>query len=182
MRKADSRKRVEGDHTSRPPMNVFNALSRRRFLHLTGAVMGLSPLALASAGVTGQTVTSTSALNAPPPRKPSTNDVFPGVRRERAWIPMKDGVHLSAELWIPENASREHPVPPVWEYAPYRLDDNGIHDMYEQCVYVSQHGIAAVRVDMRGTGASQGVLPPTEYSEEEMQDGLEVIDWLSKQP
>ena len=54
--------------------------------------------------------------------------------------------------------------------------------MYEQCVYVSQHGIAAVRVDIRDTGASQGVVPPTEYSEQEMQDGLEVIDWLSKQP
>jgi len=38
------------------------------------------------------------------------------------------------------------------------------------------------RVDIRGTGGSEGIPPDREYSDQEQQDSLEVIDWLSKQP
>lgn len=95
---------------------------------------------------------------------------------------MSDGIGLAAMLWLPDDASAERRHPPVLEYAPYRFDDMGIEDMYEHSTYISQHGIASVRVDMRGTGASEGVLPPAEYSKQEMSDGSEVIEWLSRQP
>src|SRR5215467_12656632 len=104
------------------------------------------------------------------------------IRKERVRIPMSDGIGLAAMLWLPDDASAEGRYPPVLEYAPYRFDDMGIEDMYEHSSYISQHGIASVRVDMRGTGASEGVLPPAEYSEQEMSDGLKVIEWLSGQP
>src|SRR6202011_4676380 len=43
------------------------------------------------------------------------------------------------------------------------------------------HGYAGVRVDIRGSGESAGLLLD-EYSEQELADGVEVIAWLAAQP
>ena len=45
----------------------------------------------------------------------------------------------------------------------------------------SDQGYAVARVDIRGTGRSEGVTIPYEYSDIELDDGEVVIDWLSKQ-
>ena len=42
-------------------------------------------------------------------------------------------------------------------------------------------GYAAIRVDMRGSGDSEGVMLD-EYSEQEMTDGVDVIAWIAEQP
>ena len=42
------------------------------------------------------------------------------------------------------------------------------------------HGYVCVRVDMRGCGESEGLFDD-EYSAQELADGVEVINWLSKQ-
>jgi putative CocE/NonD family hydrolase len=43
------------------------------------------------------------------------------------------------------------------------------------------HGYAAVRVDIRGTGGSDGLLLD-EYTEQEQADGVETIGWIASQP
>jgi len=99
---------------------------------------------------------------------------------EHRRIPMADGCRLGARLWIPEDAERR-PVPVVFEYIPYlkrsgtRARDEPIHRWF------AGHGIAAVRVDVRGTGESEGWLED-EYSERELADGEEVVRWLAGQP
>ncbi len=47
--------------------------------------------------------------------------------------------------------------------------------------YFAGHGYAAVRVDIRGSGESEGVLE-NEYLKLEQDDALEVIAWLADQP
>ncbi len=47
--------------------------------------------------------------------------------------------------------------------------------------WFAAHGYAAVRVDMRGSGESDGLLDD-EYLPRELDDACEVIDWLSRQP
>src|SRR3989442_5889293 len=47
--------------------------------------------------------------------------------------------------------------------------------------YFAGHGYAAVRVDVRGSGESDGVLLD-EYAEQELADGVAVIDWLAARP
>ena len=47
--------------------------------------------------------------------------------------------------------------------------------------YVAGHGYACVRVDLRGSGDSDGVLTD-EYMQQELDDGCDVIAWLSAQP
>src|SRR6266446_2068731 len=48
--------------------------------------------------------------------------------------------------------------------------------------YFVGSGYVGARVDIRGTGQSEGQTPDREYSEQELQDGMEIIAWLARQP
>jgi putative CocE/NonD family hydrolase len=112
----------------------------------------------------------------------SVVDRFPhGVREiEHAWIPMPDGCRLAARLWLPENAGQD-PVPAVIEYIPYgkrigtRDRDEGMHRWF------AGHGIAALRIDLRGSGESEGLLHD-EYLPRELEDGVAAIRWAAAEP
>jgi putative CocE/NonD family hydrolase len=99
---------------------------------------------------------------------------------ENLFIPLADGGRLAARLWLPQDAEAS-PVPAILEYIPYRkrdfmrLRDEPMHSYY------AGHGYAAIRVDLRGSGDSDGVLED-EYLPREQQDALEVIAWLAEQP
>jgi hypothetical protein len=109
-------------------------------------------------------------------------DAFPHAVRaiEHAWIPLRDGCRLAARLWLPAGAERA-PVPAVVEYIPYgkrigtRDRDEGMH------AWFAGHGIAALRVDLRGSGESEGVLRD-EYLPEEQEDGVDLVAWVAAQP
>src|SRR5688500_20176357 len=91
----------------------------------------------------------------------------PAVREiENLWIPLSDGARLSAHLWLPPRAETE-PVPAVVEVSPYRHEDNTRRRDAVRHPYFAQHGYASLRVDVRGSGASDGVLLD-EYSEREI--------------
>ncbi|MFE6197549.1 CocE/NonD family hydrolase [Streptomyces sp. NPDC057838] len=99
---------------------------------------------------------------------------------EHVTIPMSDGVRLSARIWRP-TASDTEPVPAVLEYIPYRKRDlTAVRDSIHH-PYLAGHGYACVRVDLRGTGDSEGVLRD-EYLEREQADAEEVLAWLAEQP
>lgn len=99
---------------------------------------------------------------------------------ENIWIPMKDGVKLSATIWLPENAE-ENPVPALLEYIPYRKTDaTALRDSLRH-PYFAGHGYASIRVDIRGSGESEGIMYD-EYLKQEQDDALEVLDWICQQP
>ena len=99
---------------------------------------------------------------------------------ENVWIPMSDGARLAARIWLPIDA-KDDPVPAILEYIPYRkrdftrLRDSMMHP------YIAGHGYACVRVDLRGSGDSDGVLRD-EYLQQELDDGVEVLRWIASQP
>ncbi|WP_407646492.1 CocE/NonD family hydrolase [Henriciella aquimarina] len=99
---------------------------------------------------------------------------------ETVWIPLSDGTRLAARIWRPVDAI-DKPVPAILEYIPYRrrdftrLRDSIMHP------YIAGHGYACVRVDLRGSGDSDGILRD-EYLQQELEDGVEVIRWLAAQP
>lgn len=111
-----------------------------------------------------------------------TVDDFPHRIREieTAWIPVADGVRLAARVWLPEEAERE-PVPAILEYIPYRHRDNTRARDQRMHPYFAGHGYASVRVDIRGSGNSEGVLED-EYLQSELDDGVEIVRWLAEQP
>ena len=92
---------------------------------------------------------------------------------------MADGCRLSARVWLPVNSENE-PVPAIIEYIPYRKRDGTVFRDHLIHPYVAGHGFACLRVDMRGSGESEGVMLD-EYTEQELKDAVEVIYWLSKQ-
>ncbi|RPE83338.1 hypothetical protein EDF28_1879 [Curtobacterium sp. PhB137] len=101
-----------------------------------------------------------------------------GVTVRDEWIPMPDGVRLHTRIWSP--ASPDGPVPVLLEYLPYRLDDWTAPRDSERHPWYAQHGYASVRVDIRGSGSSDGFFDD-EYSEQELRDGEAVIAWLAEQ-
>lgn len=104
-----------------------------------------------------------------------------GIEIREVWIPMPDGVRLAADLYMPADAAETDRFPVILEYLPYRKDEGRSH-RFPFFSYFVRHGYIVARVDIRGTGRSQGKLVDGEYSEQEQQDGEQVIDWLSRQP
>ena len=103
------------------------------------------------------------------------------VRRiDHVWIPLADGTRLGARIWLPEDAERD-PVPAVIDYIPYRKGDGTAPRDEPRFAYIAGHGYAGVRVDLRGSGESDGLLHD-EYLKQEHDDALEMLAWLAAQP
>ncbi|GAB3309503.1 CocE/NonD family hydrolase [Epidermidibacterium keratini] len=111
---------------------------------------------------------------------PSRSSDLPIQVIRHVWIPLADGTRLAARIWLPEDAENA-PVPAILEYIPYRKNDmtaardETIHPEFARA------GYASVRVDLRGSGDSEGIMTD-EYSPTELDDGLQVIAWLAEQP
>jgi predicted acyl esterase len=71
--------------------------------------------------------------------------------------------------------------PVLLEYLPYRKTE-ARGDRYGLYAYFVKRGYVVARVDIRGTGNSEGRLIPYEYSDIEQVDGEAVIAWLARQP
>eukprot|EP01051_Picozoa_sp_SAG22_P004725 SAG22_NODE_261_length_13373_cov_17.745472_7_plen_208_part_00 len=123
-------------------------------------------------------------------------------RREDVWIelpvaaggPGTGGIRLSASLWLPHHrparrktqGSRGAPqqpvvVPAILEYLPYRWGDATYYRDYCRHPYVCGHGFAVVRVDIRGSGSSEGQYHG-EYLAQEQEDCRHVLAWIAAQP
>ena len=72
-------------------------------------------------------------------------------------ITMSDGCRLAARIWLPEGAETS-PVPAILEYLPYRKRDFTRRRDESMHPYFAAHGYAGVRVDMRGSGDSDGIM------------------------
>ena len=107
---------------------------------------------------------------------------FPREIRELThfWIPLSDGTRLAARMWLPTDAET-NPVPAIVEAIPYRQADFTAPRDRLMHPYFAGHGYAAIRLDIRGSGNSDG-LPLDEYVKQEQDDALEVLEWLANQP
>ncbi len=99
---------------------------------------------------------------------------------ENLWIPMPDGCKLAARVWMPA-AAQTCPVPAIFEYIPYRKRDFTRSRDEPLHHYFAGHGYASVRVDLRGSGDSDGLLSD-EYTKQEHDDAVAAIAWIASQP
>lgn len=108
----------------------------------------------------------------------------PGVKIiKNIRIPMADGVRLAADLYVPDDGRDDFApsdaLPVVVDYIPYRKDE--VNPAWaHHYLYLARHGYILARVDIRGTGASEGV-NTDEYTLQEQTDGAEVVEWLAAQ-
>lgn len=109
-------------------------------------------------------------------------DFLFGVREvENFWIVLSDGARLAGRMWLPEGAGVDFRVPALLEYLPYRKSDGTAVRDAQRHPYFAGHGYASIRVDMRGSGDSDGILFD-EYLKQEQDDALEVLAWIGAQP
>jgi hypothetical protein len=104
-----------------------------------------------------------------------------GIALEEARIAMPDGTQLAADLFRPSGGEESERFPVLLEYLPYRKTESRSRN-YSLYSYFVERGYAVARVDIRGTGNSEGRLIPYEYSDREHEDGEAVLAWLAEQP
>lgn len=96
---------------------------------------------------------------------------------ENIFVPMPDGTRLAAKLWRPKGAG---PVPAILEYLPYRKRESTRGRDQKMHAWLAGHGYACVRLDIRGTGDSEGLIDD-EYTLQEQVDGCDAIAWIADQ-
>ncbi len=97
--------------------------------------------------------------------------------KEHAFITMSDGIRLAVTLYVPET---EGPWPAILEALPYRKDDLTASSRPEYLRLRDEGDYLVCRVDVRGTGSSEG-MAEDEYPPQEQRDLVEVIEWLATQ-
>lgn len=86
-------------------------------------------------------------------------------------LPLSDGIHLSTEIFQPDSTGRYPVILIRTPYGKYQMGDYGN--------YFARHGYVTVVQDVRGKFDSEGEYAPFL---DEKKDGLEVLDWIAKQP
>ena len=95
------------------------------------------------------------------------------------WIPLAEGGSLAARVWLPTDA--QWPCPAILEAIPYRRTDGTLEIDHPRFQYWAERGFAGVRLDIRGSGDSDGVLCD-EYLAQEQDDNVAAIEWIAAQP
>jgi len=123
-----------------------------------------------------------------PPSDPASARPASGPRYgvEVRWdvpIPVRDGLELSANLWLPEAPTGEvgARVPAILEMIPYGKDSWRRNADIARGEWFAARGYAFCRLDIRGTGSSPGTALD-EYTAEETRDGYDAVEWLAAQP
>src|SRR4051794_25568191 len=95
-------------------------------------------------------------------------------------IPARDGISLSANLWLPRPRSEapDRRFPAILEMIPYGKDSWRRNADTARGEWLAARGFALCRVDVRGTGSSEGIALD-EYTEAETLDGYDAVEWLA---
>ena len=112
--------------------------------------------------------------------RPAVEDADAVEDHRTIWIPMPDGTRLAARMWLPASAGHR-PVPAIVEYLPYRRGDGTQQRDALNHPYLAGHGYACLRIDIRGSGDSEGLFED-EYSVQEQVDCVDAIAWIAAQP
>ena len=126
----------------------------------------------------------------------SGEELVPGgqARNTSSYVTMRDGIRLAADVWVPADLQagqrppvimittrywRAHAMGPVYRLL-VNVGEEHVPNSHEATQW-NDAGYALVLVDARGSGASSGQRP-VEWSDAEVADMGEVIDWITAQP
>lgn len=98
-------------------------------------------------------------------------------------IPARDGVTLSANIWrpVPNADEPDERFPVLLEMIPYGKDNWRRDSDDGRGRWLAARGYALCRVDVRGTGSSDGIALD-EYTVAETNDGFDAVEWVAGRP
>jgi len=118
-----------------------------------------------------------------PVTRPASPPAHAAETRLDVRIPVRDGLELSANLWLPiprpDAPGARFPV--LLEMIPYGKDTWHRASDVAMGEFLAARGYAFCRLDVRGTGSSPGIALD-EYTAEETDDGYDAVEWLASQP
>jgi predicted acyl esterase len=155
-------------------------LERRKLLRAGSMAAAASLLRTGPARAAGVWSVDAGALRVAPGLWPGSENLLAGVHFENIRLRMPDGIWLNALLYLPLAAKTNNlKIGTQLCVDPYRNEPNGwlANDLSRQAL----DGFAAMFLDVRGTGGSEGTCPD-EYTEAEYNDTVHVIDWIARQP
>ena len=91
--------------------------------------------------------------------------------RRNVRIPLRDGCHLNAIVYLPRG--QRSPSPVVFALTPYLYDR-----LHDRGMYFAARNLPFVGVDIRGRGNSEGTFHPYVHDAD---DGYDVVHWLASQ-
>ena len=119
-----------------------------------------------------------------PPELTPANVDPPTHDHEVHWdvrIPVRDGLELAANLWLPKPRHPGETVPAILEMIPYGKDSWRRNGDTGRGEWFAARGFALCRLDVRGTGGSPGIAED-EYEDDQTRDGFDAVEWLAAQP
>jgi putative CocE/NonD family hydrolase len=111
------------------------------------------------------------------------------MKRKSLYIPMRDGVRLAVDVFLPREVAEGKKVPTILNQTRYYrawklrfplnlfLPDSQYTGLRKRLL---KTGYAWVSVDVRGTGASFGCVKIA-FSREQVEDAREIVDWIVRQ-
>ena len=91
-------------------------------------------------------------------------------------VPMRDGVELSADIFLPKDEGR---YPTLLMRNPYTKSTRRAGIPYDFISYFAERGYALVGQDVRGRGDSDGEFG---YYHADVEDGYDSVEWAASQP
>ncbi len=119
---------------------------------------------------------------------------FAGIVTKSAYIPMRDGIELAADVVLPKNLFSGEKLPTLlsqtryWRAMELRKPFRWFlraeilnPDFRDFMPFFASQGYAQVIVDVRGTGASTGTWEYP-WDNNSFKDAYEIVDWIISQP
>jgi putative CocE/NonD family hydrolase len=109
------------------------------------------------------------------------------VRRTSFYLPMRDGVKLAVDLYLPADLRPGDRLPAIltqtryWRRLGWHWPLEPLLGVRPEIEWLVRQGYALVRADVRGSGASFGGQPYS-WAPDEVRDGTEIVDWIVRQP
>ncbi|MCC7131259.1 MAG: CocE/NonD family hydrolase, partial [Gemmatimonadales bacterium] len=140
------------------------------------AALSTAPLAAQAAPDSGWWTTRPATPRPPAP--------FGGVARRSVYVPMRDGVRLAVDVFLPAELPAGTKLPTLIEQTRYQRSFKWAADSLDRVrpdvAYFVTRGYAYLVVDVRGSGASFGKRR-AEFDEPEVRDGWDLAEWVVAQ-
>ena len=109
---------------------------------------------------------------------PSFSPPLPVRLEKSVMVPMRDGIKLSTDLYIPQMTGA---LPAIMVRTPYNKSNTAFWNfraLQSVSYYFASHGYVVAVQDTRGKFESQGVFT---VSADDSNDGFDTVAWLSSQ-